>query len=192
MFFKDVKKEAWWEKNQPLKSRGWLVRVAPRGYDTTLNFKFCVLYRLGLTLFLHLFCSYMSPDRGAEGSRLSQVAVIKASPVPVRGQPSTLMQIICCWVTLPCPHWFFPVVKLQAINERVIRSHFQFSSVAQSCLISCDPMNCSTPGLPVYHHLLESTQTHVHQVGDAIQPPHPLSSASPPALNLSQHQGLFK
>ena len=53
-------------------------------------------------------------------------------------------------------------------------------------------MNHSTPGLPVQHQLLESTQTHVHQVGDAIQPSHPLSSPSPPALNLSQHQGLFR
>ena len=67
-----------------------------------------------------------------------------------------------------------------------------FSSVAQSCLTLCDPMNCSTPGLPVHHQLLESTQTHVHWVGDAIQPFHPLSSPSPPALNLSQHQGFFK
>ena len=56
----------------------------------------------------------------------------------------------------------------------------------------CDPMNCSTPGLPVHHQLLEFTQTHVHWVGDAIQPSHPLSSPSPPTLNLSQHQGLFK
>ena len=55
----------------------------------------------------------------------------------------------------------------------------------------CDPMNCSTPGLPVHHQLPEFTQTHVHRVGDAIQPSHPLSSPSPPALNLSQHQGLF-
>ena len=68
----------------------------------------------------------------------------------------------------------------------------QFSSVAQSCLTLCDPMNHSTPGLPVHHQLPESTQTHVHCVSDAIQPPHPLSSPSPPALNLSQHQGLFK
>ena len=68
----------------------------------------------------------------------------------------------------------------------------QYSSVAQSCPTLCDPMNCSTPGLPVHHQLLESTQTHVHRVGDAIQPSHPLSSPSPPALNLSQHQGLFK
>ena len=68
----------------------------------------------------------------------------------------------------------------------------QFSSVIQSCLTFCDPMNCSTPGLPVHHQLLEFTQTHVHQVGDAIQPSHPLPSPSPPALNLSQHQSLFK
>ena len=68
----------------------------------------------------------------------------------------------------------------------------QFSSVAQSCPILCDPMAHSMPGLPVYHQLQESTQTHVHWVGDAIQPSHPLSFPSPPALNLSQHQGLFK
>ena len=64
----------------------------------------------------------------------------------------------------------------------------QFSSVAQSCPTPCDPMNRSTPGLPVRHQLLESTQTHVHRVDDAIQPSHPLSSPSPPALNLSQHK----
>ena len=68
----------------------------------------------------------------------------------------------------------------------------QFSSVAQSCPTLCDPMNHSTPGLPVHHQLPEFTQTHVHWVGDAIQPSHPLSSPSPPALNLSQHQGLLK
>ena len=68
----------------------------------------------------------------------------------------------------------------------------QFSSVTQSCLTLCDPMNRSTPGLPVHHQLPESTQTHVHWVGDAIQPSHPLSSPSLPAFNLSQHQGLFQ
>ena len=68
----------------------------------------------------------------------------------------------------------------------------QFSSVAQSCPTLCDLMNCSTPGLPVHHQLLEFTQTHVHQVSDAIQPSHPLSSSSPPAPNPSQHQGLFQ
>ena len=68
---------------------------------------------------------------------------------------------------------------------------FQFSSVAQSCLTLCDPMNRSTPGLPVHHQLPEFTQTHIHRVSDAIQPSHPLSSPSP-APNPSQHQSLFQ
>ena len=68
----------------------------------------------------------------------------------------------------------------------------QFSSVAQSCPTLCNPMNCSMPALPVHHQFPESTQTHVDWVGDAFQPFHPLSSPSPPALNISQHQGLFK
>ena len=68
----------------------------------------------------------------------------------------------------------------------------QFSSVTQSCPTLCDPMNRSTPGLPVHHHLPELTQTHVHQVRDAIQPSHPRSSPSPPAPNPSQHHGLFQ
>ena len=68
----------------------------------------------------------------------------------------------------------------------------QLSSVAQSCPTLCDPMNGSTPGLPVHHKLLESTQTYIHRVGDTIQPSHPLSSPFPPALNLSQHQGFFQ
>ena len=71
------------------------------------------------------------------------------------------------------------------------KESYQFSSVAQSCQTLCHRMNCSTPGLSVHHQLLEFTQTHFHWVGDAIQPSHPLSSPSP-ALNLSQHQGLFK
>ena len=68
----------------------------------------------------------------------------------------------------------------------------QFSSFAQLCLTLCDPMNHSTSGLLVQYQLPESTQTHVHWVDDAIQPSHPLSFPSPPDLNLSQHQGLFK
>ena len=68
----------------------------------------------------------------------------------------------------------------------------QFSSVTQLCLTLCNPMNCSMPGLPIHHQLQEFTQTHALQVSDAIQPSHPLSSPSPPALNPSQHQGLFQ
>ena len=68
----------------------------------------------------------------------------------------------------------------------------QFSSVTQSCPTLCDPMNCSRPGFPVHHQLQEFTQTHVHRVGDAIQPSHPLSFPSPPAPNPSQHQSIFQ
>ena len=76
----------------------------------------------------------------------------------------------------------------QILNNYSMR----ISSVTQLCPTLCSPMDCSTPGFPVHHQLPEFTQTHVHQVGDVIQPSHPLSSPSPPAFNLSQHQGLFK
>ena len=84
-----------------------------------------------------------------------------------------------------------------ATCKRMKLEHFltplvQFSSVAQSCPTLCDPMNRSTPGLPVHHQLPEFTQTHVHQVSDDIQPSHPLLSPSPPAPNPSQHQSLFQ
>ena len=71
-------------------------------------------------------------------------------------------------------------------------SSLQFSSFTESCPTLCNPKNHSTPGLPVHHKLLESTKTHVHWVGDAIQPSYPLFSPSPPVLNLSQNQSLFK
>ena len=86
-------------------------------------------------------------------------------------------------------------IKPETVSDSgraVLPGSLQFSSVAQSCLTLCDPMDYSTPGFPVHHQLPELAQTHVHRVSDAIQPSHPLSSPSPPALNLSQHQGLFK
>ena len=84
------------------------------------------------------------------------------------------------------------IIKVQSLDvDEVEQLSFQFSSVTPSCLTLCHPMNRSTPGLPVHHQLLEFTQTHVHLVGDAIQPSHPLSSPSP-APNPSQHQGLFQ
>ena len=109
---------------------------------------------------------------------------------------------------LPCPppgHLPDPAIGPTSLTSPALTGRFfntstttksdishQFSSVAQSCPSLCNPMNRSTPGLPVHHQLPESTQTHVHRVGDAIQPFHPLSSPSPPAPNLSQHQGLFQ
>ena len=82
-------------------------------------------------------------------------------------------------------HWFIHV-KIEDKDPDQIRS------VAQSCLTLCNPMNCSTPGLPVHHQLLEFTETHVHRVSDAIQPSHPLASPSPPAHNPFRHHGLFQ
>ena len=74
----------------------------------------------------------------------------------------------------------------------LFQSSVRFSSATQSCLTLCDPMDCSTPGSHVRHQFPESVQTHVHWVSDAIQPSHPLSSPSPPAFSLSQHQGVFQ
>ena len=84
------------------------------------------------------------------------------------------------------------LLKQNAKKCRLAMWPVQFSSVTQSCPTVCDPMDCSTPGFPVHYQLLELTQTHDHRFSDAIQPSHPLSSPSPPTLNLSQHQGLFQ
>ena len=101
---------------------------------------------------------------GYLGGRVSKIGVIK--------QPAGARSVPC--------------------HDLLTYGSVQFSSVAQSCLTLCDPMNHSSPGLPVHHQLPEFTQTLVHQVSDAIQPSHPLSSPSPPAPNPSQHQGLFQ
>ena len=74
----------------------------------------------------------------------------------------------------------------------LIRGSVQFSSVAQSCPTLCDPMHRSMPGLPVHHHLLEFTQTHIHRVGDAIQPFHPLSSPSPPSIRIFSNESTLR
>ena len=84
---------------------------------------------------------------------------------------------------------FLPFILFMGFSRKVSD---QIRSVAQSCPTLCDPMNCSMPGLPVHHQLLEFTETHVHRVSDAIQPSHPLLSPSPPAPNPSQHQSLFQ
>ena len=99
------------------------------------------------------------------------------------------MHVICAHITylniLIC-------FVCEYINMYSISVSQSVSSVAQSFLNLCDPMNRSTPGLPVHHQLPEFTQTHVHRVSDAIQPSHPLSSPSPLARNPSQHQGIFQ
>ena len=92
----------------------------------------------------------------------------------------------------PKQEWPSPVPQPEARPWARSFPSVQFSSVAQSCPILCNPVNRSIPGLPVHHQLPEFTQTHAHRVGDAIQPSHPLSSPSPPAPNPSQHKGLFQ
>ena len=87
---------------------------------------------------------------------------------------------------------FHMLVRLCTKSFKTGFSSVQFISVAQSCPTLCNPMNCSTPGLPVPHQLPELAQTHFHWVNDAIQPSHPLSPPSPPTFNLSPHQGLFQ
>ena len=108
----------------------------------------------------------------------TQTLVIMLCSVSVSNHCLLSVSMTCC------PN--LPIVKVIRIGL------WQFSSVAQSCPTLCDPMNRSTPGLLVHHQLPEFTQTHVHWVGDAIQPSHPLSSPSPPVPNPSQHQGLFQ
>ena len=102
-----------------------------------------------------------------------------------------LLWLTVIWGAVVLQYWFFQIKK----KKKTLFGDFQsvqFSSVTQSCLTLCDPMNHSTPGLPVHHQLLEFTETHVHRVSDAIQPSHSLSSHSPPAPNPSQHQSLFQ
>ena len=153
---------------------------------------------------------------------LKDGSVITALLLPMRWlSRSTLFKGTDLWLplksddefgTFPYPYWFHWLLASWDVNQGmflwgiysilfpisnvlfplVLMSSIQFSSVAQSCLTLCDPMNRSTPGLPVHHQLPEFTQTHVHQIGDAIQPSHPLSSPSPPAPNPSQHQSLFQ
>ena len=88
--------------------------------------------------------------------------------------------------------WIFTYIWVHLSNWHTKEGSVQFTSVAQLCPILCDPMNRSTPGLPVHHQLPEFTQTRVHWVGNAIQPSHLLSSPFPPSINRSQHRGLFK
>ena len=106
--------------------------------------------------------------------------------------PGTMLTLGTQWWTKPKNHCFQNTTS--GYNQSVWASYtsVHFNSVTQLCQTLWDPMNCSTTGFPVPHQLLEFTQTHVHWVGDAIQPSHPLSSPSPPTFNLSQYQGLFQ
>ena len=103
----------------------------------------------------------------------------------IKGTPASSLPLLS-----PCEDtrsWKKTLTSTQILDVQSPELRIQFSSVSQSCLTLCNPMDCSTPGFPVHHQPLELTQIHVHWVCDAIQPSHPLSSPSPPAFNLSQH-----
>ena len=134
---------------------------------------------------------YSPPGSSAHGFLQARILELVAIPFS-RGssQPRDQIQVSC--IAARCfTIWATREARL-GIHHLIKSLTVQFSSVAQSCPTLCNPIDCSMPGLPVHHHFLEFTQTLVHWVGDAIQPSHPLSSPSPPAFNLSQHQGLFK
>ena len=126
-------------------------------------------------------CCYPSPPQSGETAPFPRTFTIHSSYFSLH-LPSSLPTTGISRLNL------FPLNGF--LRERTVT--FQFSSVAQSCPTLCDPMDCSTPGLPLHHQLPELTQTHVHRVGDAIQPSHLLLSPSPPAFNLSQYRGLFQ
>ena len=138
---------------------------------------------------------HMNKTSGGDGIPVELFQILKDDAVKV--VHSICQQI---WKTQQWPQdWkrsvFIPMPKNVQTTTQLHSSQFssvQFSSVAQSCPTLCDPMNCSTPDLPVHHQLPEFTQTHIHQVSDAIQPSQPLSSPSPPVPNPSQHQSLFQ
>ena len=135
---------------------------------------------LGVALKLpETFCS--APHDGSNTFFFHHTLTLFLTPLGVYWFPLSFGGITAS----PCSHLTEDLCRFWTFSH-------QFSSVAQLCPTLCDPMIRSTPGLPVHHKLPEFTQTHVHRVGDAIQPCHPLSSPSAPALNPSQHQGLFQ
>ena len=143
--------------------------------------------QLRLTLCDPMDCSLPGfSGRGIFQARILEWVAISSSK---GSSPPRIEPHVSC-VSCIGASWEAPRVCLY--GSLISNSTLQFSSVAQSCPTLCDPMNRSTPGLPVHHHLLEFAHTHVHRVRDAIQPSHPLSSPSPPAPNPSQHQSLFQ
>ena len=138
-------------------------------------------------------CPWDSPGKntGVGYHFLLQCMKVKSQSEVAQSCP-TLSDLMDCSLPGSSVHGIFQARVLEWGAIAFQFSSVHFSSVAQLCPNLCGPMNQSTPGLPVHHQLPESTQTHVHQVSDAIQPSHPLSSPSPPAPNPSQHQSLFQ
>ena len=129
---------------------------------------------------------YTTGDQWGNNSRKNKEMEPKQKQHPVVDVTGDRSKVWCCKEQYWTGTW-----NVRSMRQ-VGHASVQFSSVTQSCPTLCNPMNRGTPGLPVHHQLPEFTQTPAHQVSDAIQPSHPLSSPSPPAPNPSQHQGLFQ
>ena len=131
-----------------------------------------------------IFNREVKPKLWVNGWHLPQQRVLSST--------SVCLHLLATWIL----SWFLSVLHVHRLSRFIqmlfIQVNSWLSSVTQLCLTLCTPSDHSMPGLPVHHKLQESTPTHVHRVGDAIQPCHPLSSPSPLALNLSQYQGLFR
>ena len=185
---------AWWAKVHGVtKSQTWL----SDSFNTYHLFPGPPCFLPMWFPFSRIVLHKVPPDKATQGMHASPIAPLLAHPW-VGGPRCT------CWggphspvphdilvpphVALPLPTWSWQLIWLYLFPFPTLFPCNCFSLVAQSCPTLCDPMNCSTPGLPVHHQLLEFTQTHVHRVGDAIQPSHPLLSPSPPAPNPSQHE----
>ena len=139
-------------------------------------------------------CPWDSPSKntGVGCHFLLQCRKVKSEKSEVVQSCPTISNPMDCILPGSSTHGILQARVLEWVAIAFSEIHTQFSSVSQSCPTLCNPMNCSMPGLPVHHQFPEFTQTHVHQVSDAIQPSHPLSSPSPPAPNPSQHQSLFQ
>ena len=139
---------------------------------------------------INYFCIFILYPAALSNLLISSHRLFRAWSFNYKFNSKTIVKFIGIKLHIIFP--YFPLIPVKSVPMAPLTLSVQFSSVAQSCPTLCDPMNPGTPGLPVHHQLLEFTQTHVHRVGDAIQPSHPLSSPSPPAFNISQHQGLFQ
>ena len=141
-----------------------------------------------LSLAKHLTCVHIWPD---SGSSLVVHATISQDRFQYEDSRRLVGHIISSFLLLATPE-FSPIAFSGSTTVFILTSCLrQLNSVAQSCPTLCDPMDCSKPGFSVHNQLLELAQIHVHQVGNVIQLSHPLSSPSPPAFTLAQHQGLF-
>ena len=173
-----------WRKNWA----SWIKPQLNPGLSRNVGVHACSVAQLHLILCDPMDCS----PPGCFVHRIFQATILEWVAIPLKYMFPQIFHFSKAQFELDFLSFFLSKKYTYWYKAKILFQKIQFSSVTQSCLTLCNPKNHSTPDLPVYHQLPESIQTHVHWVGDVIQPSHPLSFPSPPALNLSQHQGLFK